>query len=347
MAAKLADSTRQGYDTGWKHWTDFCKVLGKSPFLEGETKAELREDEDLLLLFVSYLSKTLSRTEGTIKQKLFAIKFAHTVAGLPDPLKGRVRLWAALGGILRWQGAPQRRHPIMPEQLEWLAKQLPLEYAQEDAAALWAMVNLGWHFLLRSAEYLPQGEGGGASWSRVLHGVDVEPRRNGKRAACFRDADEIVIYIKGSKTDQYNVGTTRNHHRAGGLLCPVEAMANYEFAFPGRLGEALPLARYGDGKPIRREHIQQLLEQATIATGGDPGRIGTHSLRIGGATALYHTVQDLAYVQRFGRWASDAYHVYLWDSHELTKGLASKMAQAKGTLTTPKPARLPREGAVA
>ena len=90
-----------------------------------------------------------------------------------------------------------------------------------------------------------------------------------------------------------------------------------------------------------REHIQQLLEEATIATGGDPGRIGTHSLRIGGATALYHTVQDLAYVQRFGRWASEAYHVYLWDSHELTKGLAKKMAQAKGTLTTPKPARAP------
>ena len=95
--------------------------------------------------------------------------------------------------------------------------------------------------------------------------------------------------------------------------------------------------RYADGSPIQRSHVQQLLETATLATGGDPGRIGSHSLRIGGATALYHTVQDLAYVRRFGRWASDAYHVYLWDSHEQTKGLAAKMESAKGTLITPKP----------
>ncbi len=82
--------------------------------------------------------------------------------------------------------------------------------------------------------------------------------------------------------------------------------------------------------------MQKLLELATRATGGDPGRIGSHSLRIGGATALYHTVKDLAYAQRFGRWAGDSYHVYLWDSHDLTKGLAAKMASAKGTLTAPK-----------
>ena len=95
--------------------------------------------------------------------------------------------------------------------------------------------------------------------------------------------------------------------------------------------------RYADETPILREHVQKLLEAATVATGGDPGRIGSHSLRIGGATAMYHTVQDLAYVRRFGRWASDAYHRYLWESHEQTQGLAAKMEAARGTLTTPKP----------
>ena len=107
--------------------------------------------------------------------------------------------------------------------------------------------------------------------------------------------------------------------------------------FPNRLREELPFARYHNGKPILREHVQQLLEYATVALGGDPGRIGSHSLRIGGATALYHTVKDLAYVQRFGRWASDAYHVYLWDSHDLTKGVAKRMEESKGALTGPKP----------
>ncbi len=82
--------------------------------------------------------------------------------------------------------------------------------------------------------------------------------------------------------------------------------------------------------------MQQLLEAATVATGCDPGRIGNHSLRIGGATALYHSVKDLAYVQCFGRWVAEAYHVYLLESHELTKSLAHGMETSKGTLTAPK-----------
>ena len=79
----------------------------------------------------------------------------------------------------------------------------------------------------------------------------------------------------------------------------MRALALYEEAFPQRLLEADPVARYADGKPILREHVQHFLELATTATGGDPGRIGSHSLRIGGATALYHTVKDLSCVQRF------------------------------------------------
>ncbi len=78
----------------------------------------------------------MKRAEGTIRQKLFAIKFAHPLAGLPDPLLRRVRLWAALAGIKRWRGAPLRRHPIMPEQLEWLYDHLFDEYDRRffDAA---------------------------------------------------------------------------------------------------------------------------------------------------------------------------------------------------------------------
>jgi hypothetical protein len=315
----------------------FRECQGKTPFLMGGTPAELREDEDELLRYVAYLSKIMARAEGTIRQKLFAIKFAHTVAGLPDPLLRRSRLWAALAGILRWQGAPQRRHPIMPEQLEWLHAYLWRERGPGDAAALWAIINNAWHFLWRSSEYLARPNDR-ATQERALHGTDVTPRRGGVACASFQDADEVVVYIKGSKTDQYNVGTTRNHHATGELLCPVAAWAALELQAPHRFKEDKPLARYADGSYILREHVQQLLEFATIATGGDPGRIGSHSLRIGGATALYHTVNDLAYVQRFGRWASDAYHVYLWESHEQTKGLATKMGRAKGTLTAPKPA---------
>ena len=56
----------------------------------------------------------------------------------------------------------------------------------------------------------------------------------------------------------------------------------------------------------------------------------THSLRVGGASALYHAVGDIEIVKRCGRWKSSAFHAYLWDSAEQAKGLAQKMADEEG-----------------
>ena len=58
----------------------------------------------------------------------------------------------------------------------------------------------------------------------------------------------------------------------------------------------------------------------------------THSLRIGGASALYHATGEIETVKRYGRWASGAFHRYLWDSAEQSKGVAEKMALAEATI---------------
>ena len=57
--------------------------------------------------------------------------------------------------------------------------------------------------------------------------------------------------------------------------------------------------------------------------------VGTHSLRVGGATAVYAVTKgnkDL--VQRLGRWASDAFQGYVWEDRTLTLGLAGAMLRA-------------------
>ncbi len=71
---------------------DFRNTQKKSPFLMGETREEMRRDEGDLLVYVAFLSKVMPRAEGTIRQKLFAIKHAHMLAGMPDPLLRRARL---------------------------------------------------------------------------------------------------------------------------------------------------------------------------------------------------------------------------------------------------------------
>ncbi len=157
--------------------------------------------------------------------------------------------------------------------------------------------------------------------------------------AGYLNATEIVAYIKRSKTDQYNVGTVRSHFAAGGVLCPVEAMKAYERQFPERVRGPefdTPLFRYWDGSDIRRDHIQRYLQLAALGVGVPANRIGSHSLRIGGATAMYHVTNDLQFVRGFGRWASDAFHGYLWESHDQFKDISKKMAEDKSELVAPR-----------
>ena len=282
----------------------------------------------------------MKRAEGTIRQRLFAIKMGHVVAGYEDPTLHRTRLWAALAGYKRWQPDTKRKYPVLPSMLRWIHRHLQGgEHNPKDACVVWAAIMVAFFYLLRASEYLVQQN---RSWSerRVLKGKDVEGRRDNKACANVSEAEELVIYLTGSKTGQYNQGTVRNHFKSGDpVLCPVIAMATMQRAFPHRFqgaqaGEAL--FRYKDGTPVQRAEIQGLIQLAALADGQAGSRYGSHSLRIGGATAIYLSTKDLDHVKRFGRWSSDSFHGYLWEAHERQKGLASSMAAAEGQLLAPR-----------
>ena len=68
--------------------------------------------------------------------------------------------------------------------------------------------------------------------------------------------------------------------------------------------------------------------QAAAALGGDPSRIGTRSLRFGGASALWAAYRDSAVVKRWRRWASEAFQGYLWEARGNATEVAAPMAGA-------------------
>ena len=103
-------------------------------------------------------------------------------------------------------------------------------------------------------------------------------------------------------------------------------------AFQGKQREE-PLFVRENGVPLRRVEVQRLLELSALSQGMDATKMGSHSLRIGGATAMYHSTGDLEVVKRYGRWASDAFHGYIWESSEGQQGLARGMATTEHELT--------------
>ena len=122
----------------------------------------------------------------------------------------------------------------------------------------------------------------------------------------------------------------KNHFRADGALCVIEALQHMQARALERWQAERhdPLLWRASGKPLRRHEVQAPIMQAALALEGDPSLIGTHSLRFGGASALWVACRDSAVVKRWGRWASEAFQGYLWEARGNAAGVAAAMAGA-------------------
>ena len=247
--SKLADSTRKAYTTGWKQWTMFMSGTGRPPFLTGETRPEKQADEAWLIRFVVFLHEVMGRTAQGIKQRLSAIRYAHIATGHADPLQGRVRLWASLQGLVRWESAPVRKVPVTPAMLSWIKQYLSQSALAEcEKAATWAAICTGWFFMLRASEYLTPTDPSQAS-RRVIRGCDLTFYLDGTPAPLFQ-AGSVSLQLRESKTDQFQRGQIRTHHKTGEEICPLEALKAHGRGNPVWLNDpqrsGVPVSRGGD-----------------------------------------------------------------------------------------------------
>ena len=171
-----------------------------------------------------------------------------------------------------------------------------------------------------------------------MRGLDVRLRCEGKLAQASGIPDRLDVQFRKTKADQAAFGCVRTHYRVSEgpmeQLCVVRAVQRLRDLFPERWeAEApLPLCRWKNGALIRREELQKVLTRAAEAVGLPPARFRSHSLRIGGASAMLHATNQFELVKRFGRWSSDAAHGYLHESAQQWQGLADKMASDRSAV---------------
>ena len=208
-----------------------------------------------------------------------------------------------------------------------------LDLDKDDDVVRWAAVCTGFLFLLRGGEYLAH-DGTGFDLPKALRGADVTFWREGVMAADYHDAEEVSIRIRSAKADVFNAGTSRNHFRSGTDVCAVKMMIMLRDRFPERCTDdaELPLFRLKNGDPLFRSEVQGMVQVAAADVGMDRTRFAVHSLRIGGACALLHAGFSIEIIQRWGRWASNAFQAYLWESSDDARGVAAKMVAARGAL---------------
>ena len=70
------------------------------------------------------------------------------------------------------------------------------------------------------------------------------------------------------------------------------------------------------GLALETDALQELVRALMQRVGEDPMQFGTHSLRMGGATALYAAGATPMAIRTMGRWSSDLYSLYVRASFE-------------------------------
>ena len=81
-----------------------------------------------------------------------------------------------------------------------------------------------------------------------------------------------------------------------------------------------------------RERVSAIMEVASLANQVRDARIDTHSLRSGGATALYTQGVPLDVIQRWRRWESLTFHQYMWRDDTALRQLPDEFTRPSGLL---------------
>lgn len=224
--------------------------------------------------------------------------------------------------------------------LRWIRKQTEVGEGEvlthhsfdtnKDSLMLNGALQTAWFFMNRASEFCASS--GRADMDSIIRGADIQFMTDGRIATEGEEPNQVVLQLKKTKADQAAFGTSRMHCRSEDeKLCVVRALWQFKLCAPERFGvgrEALlPLFRWADGRVLTRIEVQNVLQKVATAVGLPGNRFMSHSLRIGGASALYQT-NSIEAVKRMGRWQSSAVRRYLFESEKNAEGMAAKMANA-------------------
>lgn len=149
--------------------------------------------------------------------------------------------------------------------------------------------------------------------------------KTGRKTTTKDDVEAVVIHFRGSKTDQEGLGSIRRLQKSGdSVLCPVRAAwALWKHAQV----DDEPLCSPHAGLCLSSRAMSRAIKKGAAALGLDPTHFGTHSLRSGGATALFEAgISDTAIKQQ-GRWRSNCFQMYTRIEETTGARLAKEMAR--------------------
>ncbi|ETN04243.1 hypothetical protein PPTG_14945 [Phytophthora nicotianae INRA-310] len=191
------------------------------------------------------------------------------------------------------------------------------------------------------------------SLSKGCHGCR---QRHEGNAPCqpFFSVDSAPTAISSPNTTVFYGGLrsparTGNDQVIGALdvawLCPVKAA--WALVSHGKsigLSDDSLLCTISKGQPVPANDMAAAIKRAAVDIGEQASEYGTHSLRSGGATALFAEGVDRLAIKHFGRWSSDCYERYACMDGTTIGTMVKKMVHGAGRHFTSREPRLRQEG---
>jgi hypothetical protein len=204
-----------------------------------------------------------------------------------------------------------------------------------------ALIVVAYFFLLRVGEYTPSTDRKRKKRTIPLRKKDVKLFRNGLMLSPESDlavllaADSASINLENQKNGQKNA-TLSHSSTDDPEFDPTSSLAYLLFALRGKSPD-MPIGNFldeqGNTRSVSAKEIRTAVRIGAAAdnledSGYDLSRIGSHSLRVGGAVRLKIAGYDSDMIKKLGRWSSDTYLRYIQSQIvQLTVGVAANMAR--------------------
>jgi hypothetical protein len=133
----------------------------------------------------------------------------------------------------------------------------------------------------------------------------------------IKDMISVHITVRSAKNDEDGEGFKYHHRRQviGGKVSMCLATDMFNYSCKAKPLNADPFFSFqvneNQRKWLNYEKYNEFIKSIAIACGLNSKNFSTHSLRIGGATLLAAAGHPNHYIQRMGRWKSDAYMKYI------------------------------------
>lgn len=262
---------------------------------------------------------------GTMKTYLSAIRDLHIEHRGFDPTK-RERVRRVLAAARRYcaaAGRARRKWPLTANMIRAWRK--TLDPRKWDDNVCYAAACLGFTGLHRVSEY--------AKTSGLYRGL----RRGNVVFGPIVDADGVPLWV-GVKLEHYKTsgdtwrfGPTYKHHRTYRDLCVVEALWHVlrnDCRPPTEPLFILSPSLSGRRRFLSRAFVTGYCKKMAALAGLPVGHYDTHSLRAGGACAMWAAGVPTRTIRARGRWKSDCFMIYITQSNSRTAKLAQRMIDA-------------------